>query len=120
MSVGAVVVDGGVVEVVVVLLVVPEPLPVDPVVEVGVVVVEAEPVPVDAVPGAVVVVVAGGATKGAVSPVMVAALVDGVAARLVHFRAWFQLCSAVAAAVPVRGWGSPARMVAGRNVDAVT
>ena len=109
-------VDGGLVAVVVVvLLLVPEPPPGD----VVVVVVVDEPAPVVPVLGAVVVVVVGGATNRTVSPVTVAAVAEGVRVRLVQLRAWFQLCSAVAAAVPVRGWGTPARMVAGRNVGDV-
>ena len=67
-------VDGGVVVLVVVLFVVPEPPPGD-----VVVVVVDEPAPVVPVLGAVVVVVVGGATNGTVSPVMVAAVVEGAA-----------------------------------------
>ena len=112
MSVGVVVVDGGAVVVV-------EGLgPVAPVF--GDVVVLAAPLaPVVPVFGAVVVVVVGGATNGVVSPVMEAALAEGVAERLVQPRAPFQLCTAAAAGAPVSGWGSPARIVAGRNVAPV-
>jgi hypothetical protein len=117
LSVGAVVVDWGVV--VVVVVVVADPPPVEEEDEVAVVVVVvAAPLPDVPVLGAVVVVV-GGATKGTVSPTMEAALLEGLGARLVQLRAWFQLANAVAAGVPVRGWGSPARIVAGRKVGAV-
>ena len=64
-------------------------------------------------PAAVVVVVAGGAaggaTKGTVSPRMVARLAVGVAERLVQLRAAFQLWTAVVAGAPVSGWGTPLR-----------
>jgi hypothetical protein len=120
LSVGEVVVDAGAV---VVVPLVPLLVDVDPDLSV-VVVVAPEPgavvVVVAADPGAVVVVVvAGGATKATVSPRMVAALVEGVADSPVHPRAAFQLWSAVAAGVPLRGWGSPARIVAGRNTTPV-
>jgi hypothetical protein len=65
--------------------------------------------------GAVVVVVVG-ATKGEVSPFSEAWLTVGASERLVQLWAAFQLCRAVAAGVPVSGWGSPATMVAGRQV----
>ena len=67
------------------------------------------------VAGAVVVVVVG-ATKGEVSPLSEAWLTVGAAERLVQLWAAFQLCRAVAAGVPVSGWGSPPTMVAGRQV----
>ena len=60
-----------------------------------------------------------GATKGTVSPRMVVRLVDGVADRLVQLRAAFQLWTAVVAGVPVSGWGTPSRMVAGRQTAPV-
>ena len=88
MSVGCVVVGGGLVVVVV-----------------GLVVVAA---------GAVVVVV--GATKGEVSPLSEAWLTVGVAERFVQLSAAVQLWSAVVAGVPVSGWGNPDTMVAGRHV----
>jgi hypothetical protein len=66
--------------------------------------------------GAVVVVVVVGTTKGFVSPLAEAWLMVGVADKLVQLRAASQFCSAVAAGVPDRGCGSPATMVAGRNV----
>ncbi len=69
-----------------------------------------------------VVVVAGGAagaTKGTVSPRMVARVVVGVADRLVQLRAAFQLATAVVAGAPVSGWGTPLRMVAGRQTAPV-
>jgi hypothetical protein len=69
-----------------------------------------------AVVGTVVVVVVG-STKGVVSPLSEAWVAVGVAERFVQLRAASQLCMAVAAGVPVRGWGSPPRMVAGRKVD---
>jgi hypothetical protein len=65
----------------------------------------------------VVVVVVVGRTKGVVSPLSEAWVAVGVNERLVQLRAANQLCMAAAAGVPVRGWGSPARMVAGRQVD---
>lgn len=71
-------------------------------------------VPVGA--GAVVVVVVVGATKGEVSPLSDAWLLLGVGDRFVQLRAAFQLWSAVAAGVPLRGWGRPPTMMAGRNV----
>ena len=77
------------------------------------------PVEVPAEPGAavvVVVVVVGGATKGEVSPLSDAWLRLGVADRFVQLRAAFQLWSAVAAAAPLKGWGSPPTMMAGRKV----
>jgi hypothetical protein len=126
LSVGAVVVDWGILVVVVVVVdrvavvvvvLLADPVPVEALV--GVVVVVAAPLPDVPVLGAVVVVVVGGATKGTVSPTREAALLDGVGARLVQLLAWFQLANAVAAGVPVRGWGSPARIVAGRKVAAV-
>ncbi len=95
-----------------VVLVVVVVLVVDPPV-VGAVLVVVLPPPADA---AVVVVVAGGAagaTKGTVSPRMVASVVVGVADRLVQLRAAFQLATAVVAGVPDSGWGKPLRMVAG-------
>ena len=61
-------------------------------------------------------VVVVGPTKGEVSPFSDAWVAVGVAERLVQLCAAFQLCSAVAAGVPVRGCGSPATMVAGRQV----
>ena len=63
---------------------------------------------------------AAGATKGTDSARMVATLVEGVAARFVQLRAEFQLCKAVCAGAPVRGWGRPLRMVAGRKATPVT
>jgi hypothetical protein len=124
--VGEVVVDGGLGVVVVVVV---GPLPVVPVPPVGgeVVVVVADPLPVVpvlvavvVVAGAVVVVVVvGGATKGTVSPARDATLREGAAARLVQLRAWFQFATAAVAGEPVRGWGRPARIVAGRNVASV-
>ena len=71
---------------------------------------------------AVVVVVAGGAagaTKGTVSPLMVATVGVGVGDRLVQLRAAFQLETAAVAGVPVSGWGTPSRMVAGRQTAPV-
>jgi hypothetical protein len=68
----------------------------------------------------VVVAVEGGATKGTVSSCMVTTLELGVAARSVQLRAAFQLWTAAVAGCPVSGWGSPARMVAGRNSAALT
>jgi len=116
LRVGAVVVEAGAV-VVVVVAAVPPPLFVDDEPDPAVVVVVAPE------PGAVVVVVAvvdaGGATKGTVSPCMVARLVAGVTDRLVQLRAAFQLWTAAAAGAPVSGWGSPERIVAGRNTTFV-
>ena len=116
MSLGAVVVEAGVVVVVVEVVVAPVPVPVDddPDPLVVVVVVVAPELGV-----VVVVAVAGGATKATVSPCIVAALVEGAADRPVQLRAAVQLWSAVAAGVPLRGWGSPARIVAGRNTTPV-
>jgi hypothetical protein len=82
-----------------------------------VVVVDFDGEPLVVVVGAVVVVVVVvGATKGEVSPLSEAWLLVGVAERLVQLRAASQLCRAVVAGVPVRGWGSPETMVAGRQV----
>ena len=69
---------------------------------------------------AVVVVVVVGATKGDVSPFSEAWLAVGVAERFVQLCAAFQLWRAVAAGVPVRGWGNPDTMVAGRHVAPTT
>jgi hypothetical protein len=69
---------------------------------------------VGAVFGVVVVVV--GRTNGFVSPLSEARLVVGAAVKLVQLCAAFQLWIAVAAGVPVRGWGRPETMVAGRHV----
>lgn len=93
----------------------PLPLDDDPEPDVVVVVVAAPEL------GAVVVVVAvgGGATNGTVSPRMVARVVAGVTERLVPARAAFQLWRAAAAGAPVSGWGSPDRIVAGRNTTFV-
>jgi hypothetical protein len=120
LSLACVVVGAG--AVVVVLLVL---LPVVPLVVVvvdppddGAVVVVLPP-PEDA---AVVVVVGGGAagaTKGTVSLRMVVRLVVGVADRLVQLRAAFQLVTAAVAGVPVSGWGTPSRTVAGRHTAPV-
>jgi hypothetical protein len=103
LSVGAVVVAA----VVVLVVVVDDALELDP----DVVAV------VEAVVGAVVVVVVVvlGATKGAVSPATVVWLAAGAAERPVQPRAASQLATAVWAAVPVRGWGSPLTSVAGRK-----
>lgn len=114
MSVGAVVVGG----VVVVDVVVAAPAGALVVVEME----EEEVAPVAT--GAVVVAAvvppgAVGAMKGDVSPLSEARLVVGVLAKLVQLRAEFHVCSAVAAGAPVRGCGSPAKMVAGRKVAAV-
>jgi hypothetical protein len=118
LSLGAVVVEAGVVVVVVEVVVAPVPVPVDddpdPLVVVVVVV-----APELGVVVVVAVAVAGGATKATVSPCIVAALVEGAADRPVQLRAAVQLWSAVAAGVPLRGWGSPARIVAGRNTTPV-
>lgn len=101
--------------VVVVAVVAPAGEDPDPLVVVVVVVVAVpEPGPV-----VVVVVVVGGATKATVSPLMVAVLAEGVADNPVQPRAEFQLWSAAAAGAPLRGWGSPARIVAGRNATPV-
>ena len=82
-----------------------------------VVVVVFDDVPVAAVVGVgAVVVVVVGATKGEVSPFSEAWLTVGAAERSVQLWAAFQLCRAVAAGVPVSGWGSPPTMVAGRHV----
>ena len=62
---------------------------------------------------------AAGATNGTVSPRMVVRLVDGPAARLVQLRAAFQLWTAAVAGVPVSGWGTPSRIVAGRQTAPV-
>jgi hypothetical protein len=115
LSVGAVVVDAGVVEVVVVarVLEVVEELRLD-------VVVVAPVLP--AVPGAelvVVVVVVGGASNGFVSPLSVATVIEGDAARFVQLRALFQLSMAAVAGCPLNGWGSPETMVAGRHTAPV-
>jgi hypothetical protein len=83
-----------------------------------VVVVEAE---LPELPVAVlVVVVVGGATKAFVSPLSVATLDDGFAARLVQLRALFQLLMAAVAGCPVSGWGRPDTIVAGRHTALVT
>jgi len=126
LSVGDVVVDAGVVVVVVLLLgfvvvVVPdEPFPpVDSPAAGAVVVVVLELPPVAVPVVAVVVGAAAGATKGAVSLRMVVRLVVGVADRLVQLRAAFQLVTAVVAGVPVSGWGTPSRIVAGRQTAPV-
>jgi hypothetical protein len=126
LSVGDVVVERGavvVVDRVVVVVVVapPDPAPEAPVAAVEVVV----PPPFVEDEGLVVVVAvaaadAGGATNGTVSPCNVVRLVEGPAVRLVHARAAFQLWTAAAAGAPVRGWGKPAPMVAGRQTTAVT
>lgn len=110
LSVGLVVVVGGLVVVVVCLAVV--------VVVFGAVVVVVcdDPAVLVVVDGAVVVVVVVGSTNGLVSPFSEARLAAGAAARPVQLCAAVQLCSAVVAGVPVRGWGSPATMVAGRHV----
>jgi hypothetical protein len=111
LSVGAVVVDAGVVDVVVVdEVAAPEFPAVD-------VVVEPPPDPFDGVEVVVVVWADGlaGATKGMVSPVIVARVLEGVTVKLVQPRAAFQLWLAAAAGCPVSGWGSPASMVAGRK-----
>src|SRR5581483_2556927 len=71
---------------------------------------------VESLAGAVVV---GGAVKVCVSPASEVRLVDGVALRLVQLRAVSQLLTAFVSGVPVRGCGSPARMVAGRQVAPV-
>ena len=111
--------------VVVVVAPVPVPVPVDddpdpsPVVVVDVVVAPEPEPPVVVVVVVVVVAATGGATKATVSPRMVAALAEGVADNPVQPRAAFQLWSAVAAGAPLRGWGSPARIVAGRNTTPV-
>lgn len=121
---GAVVVECGPVVVVdrvavVVVVALPDPAPEEPVAAVDVVV----PPPFVADEGLVVVVVvadAGGATNGTDSPCNVVRLVEGPAVRLVHARAAFQLWTAAAAGAPVRGWGKPATMVAGRQTTWVT
>ena len=78
------------------------------------------PVVVVELPGVVVVVtVAGAATNGSVSARMVATLDDGVAERFVQPRAAVQLAVAAVAGAPVKGCGTPARMVAGRKVTEV-
>jgi hypothetical protein len=113
LSVGAVVVDAGVVVVVVVARVLDV---VEPVLDVVVVVAPVLPeVPV----AVLVVVVVGGATKAFVSPLRVATLDDDVAARLVQLRALFQLSMAAVAGCPLRGWGKPDRRVAGRHAALV-
>ena len=82
-----------------------------------VVVVAAATVVVVAVAGVVVVVVVVvGATNGFVSPPSEARLAVGVADRFVQLSAASQLWSAVAAGVPLRGWGRPLTIVAGRKV----
>ena len=87
------------------------------VLEVVVVVVAAATVVVVAVAGVVVVVVVVvGATNGFVSPPSEARLAVGVADRFVQLSAASQLWSAVAAGVPLRGWGRPLTIVAGRKV----
>ncbi len=98
----------------------PVPAPVPPVVppDPGAVVVVV-PAPVEVPAVVVVVVVAGGATNGTVSPRIVVRLVVGVAERLVHPRAAFQLWTAAVAAVPVSGWGRPLTIVAGRQTAPV-
>lgn len=97
---GAVVAAAAVVDVVLLLVVV---VP-------GVLVVVLVP---DVLDGAVVVVVAAGATNGTVSLWELARVRVGDVVRSVQSRAAFQLWSAVAAAVPVSGWGTPEAMVAG-------
>ncbi len=72
--------------------------------------------PVPVAGGAVVVVVVGRA-KGVVSPFSEVREAVGAAERLVQLRAASQLCMALAAGAPVRGWGSPLTMVAGRKVN---
>lgn len=84
---------------------------------VDVVVVAVEPVA--GVVVLVVVVVVVGATKGESSPRASARLEDGVAARFVQLRAAFHDETAAVAGEPLRGWGSPPRMVAGRKVTDV-
>jgi hypothetical protein len=118
LSVGEVVVDAGVVDVVVA----PRGRVLDVVVDAAEVVVVALPVLPVPLLGAVVVVVAGagGATKALVSALSVAVLLEGVTARLVQLRAAFQLWTAAVAGWPVRGWGRPATIVAGRNTALVT
>ena len=105
--------------VVVVVAAVPPPPPVDVDPDPAVVVVVVAP-ELGAVVVVVAVVDAGGATKGTVSPCMVARLVAGVTDNLVQLRAAFQLLTAAAAGAPVSGWGSPDRIVAGRNTTFVT
>jgi hypothetical protein len=114
LSVGAVVVDAGVVVVVVVgrVLDVVEELRFD--------VVVVAPVLPDAPVAELVVVVVGGATNGFVSPLSVATVVEGDAARLVQLRALFQLSMAAVAGCPLSGWGRPETMVAGRHTAPVT
>jgi hypothetical protein len=125
LSVGEVVVEA---DPLVVVVVVTRPVPrVDVLVEVGAAVVDVvlvAPAPEEpAAPvGAVVVVVVaagGGATKGTVSACMVVRLVAGVTLRLVQPRAEFQLWTAAVAAEPLKGWGSPLRMLAGRQTAPV-
>ena len=110
MSVGCVVVGGLVVVVVVCFAAVVVVFDL-----IVVVVFDDVPFVVVVVVGAVVVVVVG-ATNGEVSPFSEAWLTVGAAERLAQLWAAFQLCRAVAAGVPVSGWGSPATMVAGRQV----
>ena len=50
---------------------------------------------------------------------MVVRLVEGPADRSVQLRAAFQLWTAVAAGAPVNGWGTPSRIVAGRQTAPV-
>ncbi len=103
--------------VVVVVDVVPEP-PLDDPPEAGTVVV----LLLLEEPAAMVVVVVGGATgatNGTVSPRMVAALVVGVTERPVQLRAAFQLVTAAVAGAPLSDWGTPFRMVAGRQTAPV-
>jgi hypothetical protein len=117
LSVACVVVEAGVVVLVVVLLPEVVVLVVDPP-DAGALVVVLPPLD-DA---AVVVVVAGGAggaTKGTVSPRMVASVAVGVGDKLVQLRAAFQLETAVVAGAPDSGWGTPSRMVAGRQTAPV-
>lgn len=119
MSVGEVVVEAGVA--VVVVVVPPAPWPDDDPDLLGVVLAIVLVVVVAApeLGAVVVVVVVGGATKATVSPCMVAVLVEAAADRPVQPLAAFQLWRAVAAGAPLRGWGRPARIVAGRNTAPV-